>query len=204
MDGKVDWMAYGLPTEGEDGPFIGDRVSTVPTCDAASTVADARRALEGSDGGRLVVLAGDGLAVGEVEADELEGRGDDEVLLDVMSPVPSTYRPSVTFEALIEDGGTGQFLVSTPDGRLVGAVTIEAGDHDHDDHDHDGHDHKHGSFDEQQFEKDLTEIMGAIEERFGDREPSEAELRAFLRERLVAEGRSEEEADKFLDEMQGG
>jgi hypothetical protein len=46
--------------------------------------------------------------------------------------------------------------------------------------------------------------MAAVEERFGDREPSEAEMRAFLRERLVAEGRSPEDADRFLDELEEG
>ncbi len=46
--------------------------------------------------------------------------------------------------------------------------------------------------------------MAAIEERFGDREPGEHELRSFLRDRLVAEGRTEEDADRFLDELQTG
>ncbi|MDQ3897918.1 MAG: hypothetical protein M3326_11880, partial [Actinomycetota bacterium] len=95
-----------------------------------------------------------------------------------------------------QEEGAGRHLVSTPDGRLLGAATVEAAGHDHD--------HDHGSFDEAQFKKDLTQVMGAIEERFGDREPSEAELRGFLRERLVAEGRSEEDADKFLDELKRG
>ncbi len=188
-------MAYGLPVEGEDGPFVGERVSPVPTCDVGGTVADARRALEESGDDLVVVVAGEGLAVGEIEADELEGKADDELVLDVMSPVPSTYRPSVTVEALAEEGA-GRHLVSTSDGRLLGATTVEASDHDHE--------HDHGDIDEGRFEKDLTEVMEAIGEEFGDREPSEEELRAFLRDRLVAEGRSEEDADRFLDELQPG
>jgi len=44
--------------------------------------------------------------------------------------------------------------------------------------------------------------MEAIEERFGDREPSEAELRSFLHGRLVAEGRTAEDADHFLDQLE--
>jgi CBS domain-containing protein len=191
VDGKVDWMAANLPVEGEDGPFIGQQVSPVPTCDVGGRVEDARRAMEEAGEDTMVVVAGDGLAVGEIEADELQGRTDDEPLLDVMSPVPSTYRPSVTVEALAEDGGEGRHLVTTSDGRLLGAVTIEASE--------DHHDHDHG--DHEQFEKDLSELMGAIEERFGDREPSEDELRSFLRQRLVSEGRSEEDADRFLDEL---
>jgi hypothetical protein len=54
------------------------------------------------------------------------------------------------------------------------------------------------------FEKELTEVMAGVEERFGDREPTEAELRSFLRDRLVAEGRSAEDADRFLDELEAG
>ncbi|MDQ4068707.1 MAG: hypothetical protein M3203_04405 [Actinomycetota bacterium] len=187
MDGKVDWMAYGLPVEGEDGPFIGEQASPVPTCDAHGTVADARRALEESGQDQLVVVAAGGLAVGEVDARGLDGHGDDEGLLDVMSPVPSTYRPSVTVASLADNGG-GRFLVTTSDGRLFGAVTVEPG----------GHDHDHGPGD---MEKELEEVLAAIEQRFGDRSPSEEELRSFLRDRLVAEGRTPEDADRWLHEL---
>ncbi len=137
VDGKVDWMAYGLPVEGRDGPFIGGLVADVPTCGIDATVGDARRLLDGTaPDAAVVVLAGEGLAVGEVDADTLDGHAEGEALLDVMSPVPSTYRPSVTVPAIAEEGG-GRQLVSTPDGRLLGAVTVNAGEeHDHD-HDHD-------------------------------------------------------------------
>jgi hypothetical protein len=189
VDGKVDWMAYGLPVEGEDGPFIGDQVGDVPTCDVDATVAAARPLLPGP-----VVVVAEGLAVGLVEAGDLEGRSGDEPLIEVMQPVPSTYRPSVTVEALLGDGGGGRHLVSTPDGRLLGAVTVDAA-HDHD------HDHDHG-IDHERFEAELTEVMEAVGQRFGDRRPSEEELRGFLRDRLVAEGRSEEDADRFLAQLE--
>ena len=185
-------MAYGLPVEGEDGPFIGAQTVEVPTCDVAGTVADVRPLLPGP----VVVVAGDGLVVGEVGAEAVEGRADDEPLLDVMEPVPSTYRPSVTVAALAEDGGGGRHLVSTPDGRLLGAVTVEAAEHEHD------HDHDHGGIDEERFEQELTEVMEGVAERFGDREPTEEELRSFLRDRLVADGRSAEEADRLLEQLE--
>ena len=193
-------MAYGLPVEGRDGPFIGGLVADVPTCGIDATVGDARRLLDGTaPDAAVVVLAGDGLAVGEVDADTLDGHAEGEALLDVMSPVPSTYRPSVTVPAIAEEGG-GRQLVSTPDGRLLGAVTVNAGEeHDHD-HDHDGHQH----VDEDEFDRELASVMGAIEEQFGDREPSEAELRSFLHGRLMGEGKSAEEADRFLDQLEAG
>ena len=206
VDGKVDWMAYGLPVEGKDGPFIGDLVVDVPTCGIDATVGDALRLLDGSEpDAAVVVMAGDGLAVGEVDADTLDGHAEDEALLGVMNPVPSTYRPSVTVSAIGEEGG-GRQLVSTPDGRFLGAVTVDAPDHDHKghDHDHEGHDHDHPDVDEDEFDRELANVMGAIEEQFGDREPSEAELRSFLHGRLMAEGKSAEEADRFLDQLEAG
>lgn len=196
MDGKVDWMAYGLPVEGNDGPFLGEQLFEVDTCDARATVGDARRLLDSSDD-TLVVLAEGGLAVGEVEGSMLDGHDDGDLLLDVMDPVPTTVRPSVTVAALAEGGG-GQRLVTTSDGRLLGVASVEAADHDHD-HYHD-HDHDH----DDAYDRELADVMGAIEERFGDEAPSEADLRAFLHERLVAEGKSVEEADRFLDELQSG
>ena len=202
MDGKVDWMSYGLPVEGEDGPFVGEQVSPVPTCDVGLTVADARRTLEDSGGDLVVVIAEDGLVVGEVDVDALEGRADGDGLIDVMAPVPSTVRPSVTVESVTRAGG-GRRLVTTADGRLLGAVTIEAAGHDGaTDHDHEHHEHgAQGDVDMERYEHELTEVMQAVHERFGDREPPAEELRDFLRERLVGEGRTPEEADRFLDEL---
>jgi CBS domain-containing protein len=190
-------MAYGLPVEGADGPFLGGQVSEVATCDVGLTVGDARRLLDETAAGSVVVLAGDSLVVGELEAEMLHGHGDDERLLDVMDPVPTTVRPSVTVESLAQAGG-GRRLVTTSDGRLLGQATVEAAE----DHDHD-HDHDHGEeADSDAFDRELADVMEAIEERFGDREPSEAELRSFLRARLVAEGKSAEEADRFLDQLE--
>jgi hypothetical protein len=189
VDGKADWMAYGLPVEGADGPFLGDDLVAATTCDVHATVGEVRSLL----GDDPVIVLADGLAVGEVDAGTLDGRDDGEKLLDVMDPVPTTVRPSVTFAAAAEDGG-GRQLVTTSDGRLVGQAFVDAHDHDH----------EHDDVDEEAFDRELASVMAAVEERFGDREPSEEELRAFLRERLVAEGRSPEDADRFLDELQAG
>ena len=186
-------MAYGLPAEGEDGPFLGEFLSEVPTCDVGQTVGTARQLLERTEDEEVIVVAGDRMAVGKVDAKVLGGHDDDAGLLDVMDPVPSTYRPSVSLAEIAEDGG-GRRLVSTPDGRLLGVTTIDAQDHDH----------EQGEVDTDAFERELAAVMEGIGERFGDREPSAAELRSFLHERLVAEGRSAEEADQFLDALESG
>ena len=50
----------------------------------------------------------------------------------------------------------------------------------------------------------FIEIALAVQERFGvGVQPSEEEIRGFLRERLISEGRTPEEADTFLAEMGG-
>jgi len=212
VDGKADWMAYGLPVEGDDGPFLGQQVTAVATCGVTLSVADAREVLQ-STGAEVVVLLHDGgLAVGEVDAEAMEGHEGHVKLLDMFRPVPSTVRPSVTL-ASVADGGGGERLVTTSDGRLLGGATVapasapaagDAGDHDHEGHDHEGHDHGASSVDMDRYERELTEVMKALEERYGDSEPAADELRAFLHSRLVAEGRSAEEADRFLDDMEVG
>ena len=195
-------MAAGLPVEGEEGPFLGDRLAEVTTVEATGVVADARRALDRSGGEPVVVVHAD-LAVGEVDAEALEGRADGDPLLDVLRPVPTAVRPSVAVEAAAADGG-GTLLVTTAEGRLLGRATVEAADHDHHPHDSEGSDGDggDGSVDPERFESELSELMDALEERFGDGEPSPDELRDFLRERLEAEGRSAEDADRLLVELE--
>ena len=207
VDGKIDWMSYGLPVEGEDGPFLGSQVAEVATCLVTLTVADARRALDSTEGVEVILVDATGLAVGEVDAEALDGQADDVALLAVLNPVPGTVRPSVTVASVAEAGG-GQRLVTTSDGRLLGRATVEAaadkGDPDHEGHDHEGHDHGDSPLDMESYEQEMTEVMKAVADRFGDQEPSADELRRFLKERLVAEGKSAEEAEQFLDGMDLG
>ena len=57
----------------------------------------------------------------------------------------------------------------------------------------------------QKLHNDFLELALDVQERFGvGVEPSEEELRAFLRERLVNEGKTPEEADAFLDRLGEG
>jgi CBS domain-containing protein len=151
-------MAYGLPVDGEDGPFAGGAVTEVPTCDVDGTVADARAALEGTEGDVLIVVSCDGLAVGAVEREALSAADADAALLDVMDVVPGTVRPSVEMASL-----SGRSLVTTSDGRLLGEVVPDG------------------------VEQDVHDTLHAVHEHFGDRQPSEDELRSFLEERSEKE-----------------
>lgn len=53
------------------------------------------------------------------------------------------------------------------------------------------------------LQSEFLSVLMAVEEHFGDSEPSDEEVRAFLRDRLVIEGRSPEEADAFMAEIEG-
>jgi rhodanese-related sulfurtransferase len=58
--------------------------------------------------------------------------------------------------------------------------------------------------DVQAFHDELIEVALALQARFGaDAKPSEEEIRGFLRERMIGEGKTPEEADAFLSEMGG-
>jgi rhodanese-related sulfurtransferase len=59
--------------------------------------------------------------------------------------------------------------------------------------------------DEMQFiHHQFIEIALAVQERFGvGVQPTEEQIREFLRERMISEGKSPEEADTFLAEMGG-
>jgi len=204
VDGKVDWMAFGLPVEGDDGPFLGQQVSEVSTCGATGTVGAARLALDEGKAEVVIVTYGDAMAVGSVDADALEGLADDVPLLDVLRPVPSTVRPSVTVASVAEGGGSDR-LVTTSDGRLLGRAVVGAADDgegdDHEGHDNEGHDHGDAQLDLERYEAELSEVLLAMQERFAGREPSAEEVRGFLRERLLAEGKSPAEADQFLEQL---
>jgi len=203
VDGKVDWMAYGLPVEGDDGPFVGETVTDAVTVDVGATVGQARRRLGESGSEVAIVTHEQGWAVGEVDADVLAGSDDGRSLLEVMRPVPSTVRPSAAVSSLAGSGGN-RLVVSSPDGRLLGQAVVEDHEgHDHEGHDHEGHDHDQAEQDASserlgRMERELTEVMEAVAVHFADSEPSDEELRSFLRDRLVAEGHSPQEADQFM------
>ncbi len=56
-----------------------------------------------------------------------------------------------------------------------------------------------GTFDAQRFHDDLVTVCLEMKEQFGDRVLSDVEIRAFFRDRLVAEGMVPEEAERLLD-----
>ncbi|MDP9019688.1 MAG: hypothetical protein M3N25_02610 [Actinomycetota bacterium] len=175
-------MAFGLPVEGEEGPFAGDVAVSAPTCSPDEPAAAVGRRLAEHGADRVLVLGAADVVLGLARRTALEGVGE-ETVAEVMEVVPSTIRPSVVASSLTD--AEEPVVVTTAAGTLVGVV--EPGDEG-----------AHGAHDGEGVAAAVVETARAVEDHFGDRQPSEEEVGEFLRERLVAEGRSPEEADRIL------
>ena len=112
------------------------------------------------------------------------------------------------------DGGPG--VVLPPEGVLR-AHDHEGHDHEghdhhgnvHDEHDHEGHAH-HGHVHDEHCDHDhgegalggsadrVLQLLSAVQEHFGDREPTEEETRAFFEQLLASEGLSPAEIQTLL------
>ncbi|HEV2068332.1 MAG TPA: hypothetical protein VGR26_00900 [Acidimicrobiales bacterium] len=193
VDGKSDWMAFGLPVEGEEGPFAASAVVDAATCGPDEPAREVAGRLAGAGADEVVVVNDGGVVLGVAGAAELEEAAPSAVVATVMRLSPSTVRPSVLLSSLA--GGDAPVLVTDPDGVLLGVVMPSAPPEESDE--------------ESDEEARLSELQGtflevahAVEEHFADHDPSEEEVRAFLHERLVAEGRSPEEAEAYLAAME--
>ena len=176
-------MAFGLPVEGEEGPFAGDvTVPAASTCTPDEPAAKVGRRLSEQGADRVLVLGPGDVVLGLARRTALQGAVD-ETVGDVMEVVPTTIRPSVVASSLAD--ADEPVVVTTAAGTLVGVVqpTDEG---------------VHGAHDDDGVAAAVVETAQAVEEHFGDRQPSEEEVGQFLRERLMAEGRSPEEADRIL------
>ncbi|MBS1885672.1 MAG: hypothetical protein JSU06_00625 [Actinobacteria bacterium] len=124
---KVDYMARGLPTEGEkarERRAIDVLRDDVVRCWPGDKVEDVRARIEVSPYGFAIVVAADQTVLGRVRGSALRqaaGASAEEV----MEPGPSTIRANVRIEDLrgrMEAGGLTISLVTTPDGTLLGVV----------------------------------------------------------------------------------
>jgi CBS domain-containing protein len=128
--GKADWLAAGLPREGDMAavPRIGDVADReVPTCRPAERVGEVRRRLQQAGQDVCVVLSKRRVVLGRVRARDLEGNPDAAVE-DVMDPGPVTYRPDTLLAELVEHlqqlpkTMANRILVTTSDGELIGLL----------------------------------------------------------------------------------
>ena len=106
--GKAAWLGMALPFEGDQGPET--RAGAVARRDTPTCGLD-----EVGGVGEFCVVVEDGIVLGVVEDGE-------------MKPGPSTFRPSVPRKELaawLDEHDQGRTLITTLDGRLLGAVYRE-------------------------------------------------------------------------------
>ena len=101
-DGKVDWMAAGLPTEGSNArlPRAGDVARTdAPTCGLGETVGAARERAQHSQFDAVVVVNEERVVLGLLRSRELSN--DPGMLVErAMRPGPSTFRPFISIQEM--------------------------------------------------------------------------------------------------------
>src|ERR687887_1646558 len=125
--GKKDWGSYGLPREGTNVPerTAGDLARRdVPTCSLEERLAEVRERVRAAGWDTCVVVNEQRVVLGRLGRRAIAGDNEDSVA-ESMSPGPSTVRPSIGAAALLERmraRNLTSYLVTTPDGRLVGLV----------------------------------------------------------------------------------
>jgi CBS domain-containing protein len=127
MAGKKDWGSYGLPREGTNVPerTTGDVAHRdVPTCTLDERLAEVRERVRAAGWDTCVVVNEQRVVLGRLGRKAIAGDNEGSIA-GSMSPGPSTVRPSIGADALLERiraRNLTSFLVTTPDGRLVGLV----------------------------------------------------------------------------------
>ena len=130
MDGELDWLAAGLPTEGRNAsrPRAGEVARRdVPTCRLDESIGEVRARVQAAGWDACVVVNDERVVLGLLRAEELR-RGQDESIERVMRPGPSTFRPHVPIEELAHHmihHDLPASPVTTSDGRLVGLLRRE-------------------------------------------------------------------------------
>jgi CBS domain-containing protein len=130
VDGKLDWLAAGLPVEGDtaDDPKAGDVARRdVPTCRLDESMNEVRARVQEAGSDACVVVNDERVVLGLLRYEELQ-KGGDEPVEDFMRPGPSTYRPHVPIGEMAHvmiDHDVPNSPVTTSDGRLVGLLRRE-------------------------------------------------------------------------------
>jgi CBS domain-containing protein len=130
VDGKLDWLAAGLPTEGTNAerPRAGDVArKDAPTCRLGERLGDVSERAAASGWEAAVVVNGDMVVLGLLRKKELAGDPAQPVER-AMRPGPSTFRPYIEMEKIAEfmvSHNVETSPITTSDGRLVGLVRRE-------------------------------------------------------------------------------
>ena len=127
--GKRDWGSFGLPREGTlaESPSAGDAARRgVPTCRLSDDLTAVREHVRASGWETCIVVTDGRVVLGRLGRRALAA-DDSRSVEDAMSEGPSTVRPSLPLDKLIERikrRNLSSFVVTTPDGRLVGLALL--------------------------------------------------------------------------------
>jgi CBS domain-containing protein len=125
--GKLDWLAAGWPTEGENAshPRAGDVArKDVPVCGLTERLGDVRDRVKAAGWDAAVVVTGERIVLGLLRSKEL-ARDADLTIEQAMRPGPSTFRPYVSLHEmahLMTEHDLDSSPVTTSDGKLVGLL----------------------------------------------------------------------------------
>jgi Mg/Co/Ni transporter MgtE len=127
VNGKLDWMAAGLPTEGTNAlqPRAGHVArKDVPTCGLKERLGDVAERVRAQRWDSVVVVNQERVVFGLLRSKELD-RDPDQLIEQAMRPGPSTFRPYVSTHEILHfmtDHKLENCPVTTSDGRLVGLL----------------------------------------------------------------------------------
>lgn len=127
--GKADWLAAGLPTEGQRAGTL--RAGTiawrdVPTCLPDDPIADAARRAADVAGADCIVVNDERVVLGRLRGSVLEIT-DERRAQDAMEEGPTTTRADDDLEALVarmQPRKVPSVIVTDPDGRLLGLLRL--------------------------------------------------------------------------------
>lgn len=128
--GKADWLANGLPTEGEfaDVPRVGDLAwRDVPTCRLTDRIGSVAERVRASGANACVVVNDERVVLGLLRQEALDVDPQTPVE-QVMEPGPKTYRFHVLPEKAadyLRRHEIDSVLVTTSDGELLGLLRRE-------------------------------------------------------------------------------
>ncbi len=130
VGGKSDWIAAGLPVEGDQAniPRAIDVVKRdVPTCRPSDLIGDVSDQVEAARDAVCIVTNDDGIVLGRLRRRAL-GSDRRKAVHEVMESGPTTTRADAWLEGLVprlHDAEVGSMLITTPEGRLLGVVYRE-------------------------------------------------------------------------------
>ncbi|MHB8689430.1 MAG: CBS domain-containing protein [Candidatus Dormibacteraceae bacterium] len=125
--GKLDWLAAGLPAEGDNSkhPRAGDVArKDVIVCGLKDRLGDVRDRTHAAGSNVAVVVDSDRIVLGLLRAKQLDMDTDLQVE-KAMRPGPSTFRPHVSIKEMADymiEHELDSSPITTSDGKLVGML----------------------------------------------------------------------------------